>query len=184
VPNQGKSMISANLAYLLAEKGLKTLLLDADMRKSKVHRYLSGNTSNGLSGVLDGSLDSADVITKATDNFHALPAGKKTNKAAKLLRGDNFGPVIASLREEYDVVIVDSPPVLPVTDAAALSRFADMTLFVTRQGEVSYAEVAESMSRLAKVGTKVDGLVFNGFTPSPLRYGYYSNAYRYMSEQS
>jgi len=183
VPNQGKSLISANLAYLLAEKGLKTLLLDADMRKSKVHRYLSADTTEGLSGVLDGSLDSADVIAKPTENFHALPAGRKTSKAAKLLRGDNFGPVIASLRDEYDVVIVDSPPVLPVTDAAALSRFADMTLFVTRQGEVSYAEVAESMSRLAKVGTKVDGLVFNGFTPSPLRYGYYSNAYRYMSEQ-
>jgi tyrosine-protein kinase Etk/Wzc len=58
-----------------------------------------------------------------------------------------------------------------------------MTLFVARQGEVSYAEVSESMSRLAKVGTTVDGIVFNGFTPSPLRYGYYSNAYRYMSEQ-
>jgi tyrosine-protein kinase Etk/Wzc len=183
VPNQGKSLISANLAYLLAEKGLKTLLLDADMRKSKVHRYLSGDTSEGLSGVLDGSLDSADVIAKPTENFHALPAGKKTKKAAKLLGSDNFEPLIASLRDDYDVVIIDSPPVLPVLDAAALSRYADMTLFVARQGEVSYAEVAESMSRLAKVGTKVDGLVFNGFAPSPLRYGYYSNAYRYMSAQ-
>jgi tyrosine-protein kinase Etk/Wzc len=184
VPNQGKSLISANLAYLLAEKGLKTLLLDADMRKSKVHRYVSGDTTHGLSGVLDGTFDSAaDVISKPTDNFHALPAGKKTKKAAKLLSPDNFGPVIGELREEYDVVIVDSPPVLPVTDAAAMSRFADMTLFVTRQGEVSYAEVSESMSRLAKVGTTVDGLVFNGFAPSPLRYGYYSNAYRYMSAQ-
>jgi tyrosine-protein kinase Etk/Wzc len=183
VPNQGKSLISANLAYLLAEKGIKTLLLDADMRKSKVHRYLSGNTTNGLSGVLDGTFESVDVIATPTENFHALPAGKKTKKAAKLLGSDNFGPLIESLREEYDVVIIDSPPVLPVLDAAALSRFADMTLFVARQGEVSYAEVAESMSRLAKVGTTVDGLVFNGFEPSPLRYGYYSNAYRYMSAQ-
>ncbi|CAD6524260.1 polysaccharide biosynthesis tyrosine autokinase [Paraburkholderia metrosideri] len=183
VPNQGKSLISANLAYLLAEKGVKTLLLDADMRKSKVHRYLSGNTSEGLSGVLDGTFDSADVIVRPTENFHALPAGKKTKKAAKLLSADNFGPLIESLREEYDVVIIDSPPVLPVLDAAALSRYADMTLFVARQGQVSYAEVAESMSRLAKVGTTVDGLVFNGFQPSPLRYGYYSNAYRYMSAQ-
>ncbi|WP_233847660.1 polysaccharide biosynthesis tyrosine autokinase [Paraburkholderia sp. HD33-4] len=183
VPNQGKSLISANLAYLLAEKGLKTLLLDADMRRSRVHRYLSGDTTNGLSGVLDGTFDSSEVISKPTDNFHAMPAGKKTKHAAKLLRGDNFGPLMATLREEYDVVIVDSPPVLPVLDAAAVSRFADMTLFVARQGEVSYAEVAESMSRLAKVGTAVDGLVYNGFAPSPLRYGYYSNAYRYMSAQ-
>ena len=183
VPNQGKSLISANLAYLLAEKGLKTLLLDADMRQSKVHRYLSVNTSNGLSGVLQGTLESGDVIAKPTDNFHALPAGKKTKKAAKLLRADNFGPLIESLRDDYDIVIIDSPPVLPVLDAAAMSRHADMTLFVARQGEVSYAEVVESVSRLAKIGTTVDGLVFNGFAPSPLRYGYYSNAYRYMSAQ-
>jgi len=183
VANQGKSLIAANLAYLLSEKGVKTLLLDADMRQSKVHRYLSVNTSVGLSGVLQGTFESDEVIAKPTDNFHALPAGKKTKKAAKLLGADNFGPLIESLRDEYDVVVIDSPPVLPVLDAAALSRYADMTLFVARQGEVSYAEVVESVSRLAKVGTTVDGLVFNGFAPSPLRYGYYSNAYRYMSAQ-
>ncbi|ANB71522.1 lipopolysaccharide biosynthesis protein [Paraburkholderia phytofirmans OLGA172] len=183
VPNQGKSLISANLAYLLAEKGLKTLLLDADMRRSKFHRYLSVNTSNGLSGVLQGTLESGDVIAKPSENFHAMPAGKKTNKAAKLLGSDNFGPLIESLRDEYDIVIIDSPPVLPVLDAAAMSRHADMTVFVARQGQVSYAEVVESVARLAKVGTTIDGLVFNGFAPSPLRYGYYSNAYRYISSQ-
>lgn len=181
VPNQGKSLISANLAYLLAEKGLKTLLLDADMRQSKVHRYLSVDTSDGLSGVLQGRFESGDVIARPTEHFHALPAGKKTRKAAKLLGADNFGPLVESLRDEYDIVIIDSPPVLPVADAAAMSRHADMTVFVARHGEVSYAEVVESVARLAKVGTTVDGLVFNGFAPSPLRYGYYSSAYRYMA---
>jgi tyrosine-protein kinase Etk/Wzc len=70
--------------------------------------------------------------------------------------------------------------VLPVLDAAALSRHVDLTMFVARQGAVSYSEVVEAIARLRKVGTAVDGLVFNGFHPSLPRYGYYSRAYRYM----
>jgi len=181
VPNQGKSLISANLAYLLAEKGLKTLLLDADMRQSTVHRYLSVSEVRGLSGVLQGTVEPSEVISKPYDNLHALPAGKKTKKTARLFGAEHLEPLMDSLRREYDVVIIDSPPVLPVLDAAALSKYVDMTVFVARQGAVSYAEVIEAVARLAKVGTVVDGLVFNGFEPSPLRYGYYSNAYRYMS---
>jgi tyrosine-protein kinase Etk/Wzc len=181
VPNQGKSLISANLAYLLAEKGLKTLLLDADMRKSTVHRYLSVSQLKGLSGVLQGTSETSDVIATPYDNLHALPAGKRTNKTSRLFGTEQLEPLIESLRQQYDVVIIDSPPVLPVLDAAALSKYADMTVFVARQGAVSYAEVIEAVERLAKVGTTVDGMVFNGFAPSPLRYGYYSNAYKYMS---
>lgn len=181
VPNQGKSLISANLAYLLAEKGLKTMLLDADMRRSTVHRYLSVSQQRGLSGVLQGTSEAGDVIAKPYDNLHAMPAGKRTQKTSRLFGAEQLEPLIESLRQEYDVVIIDSPPVLPVLDAAALSKYVDMTVFVARQGAVSYAEVIEAVARLAKVGTVVDGLVFNGFEPSPLRYGYYSNAYRYMS---
>lgn len=181
VPNQGKSLISANLAYLLAEKGLKTLLLDADMRQSKVHRFLSVNDLRGLSNVLQGAFESREVIAKPYDKLHALPAGKKTKNTAQLFGAERLEPLIASLREEYDIVIIDSPPVLPVLDAAALSRYADLTVVVARQGAVSYAEVVEAVERLAKVGTTVDGLVFNGFAPSPLHYGYYANAYRYMT---
>jgi tyrosine-protein kinase Etk/Wzc len=183
VPNQGKSLISANLAYLLAEKGLKTLLLDADMRRSTVHRYLSVSQMKGLSGVLQGTSEPHDVIATPFDNLHALPAGKRTTKTSRLFGAEQLEPLIESMRAQYDVVIIDSPPVLPVLDAAALSKFADMTVFVARQGAVSYAEVMEAVERLAKVGTTVDGMVFNGFAPSPLRYGYYSNAYKYLSAE-
>jgi tyrosine-protein kinase Etk/Wzc len=182
VPGQGKSMISANLAYLYAEKGLKTLLIDADMRKSTMHRYLPVNGSKGLSAVLQGTVKPRDAITQAFDNLYALPAGRHVKHVRNLLGPDKLTALVESLRGTYDMIVIDSPPVLPMADAAALSQVADVTLFVARQGRVSYSEVVESISRLGKVGTQVDGLVFNGFEPSPLRYGYYSDAYRYLSE--
>jgi tyrosine-protein kinase Etk/Wzc len=181
VPGQGKSMISANLAYLYAEKGLKTLLVDADMRQSTIHRYLPVTGSKGLSGVLQGELRPNQAITRSFEKLHALPAGKHVARVRNLFGSDKLEKLVDSLRGQYDMIIVDSPPVLPVADAAALSKFADVTLFVARQGSVSYAEVVEAVGRLGKVGTQVDGMVFNGFEPSPLRYGYYANAYRYAS---
>jgi tyrosine-protein kinase Etk/Wzc len=180
VPGQGKSMISANLAYLYAEKGLKTLLIDADMRKSTIERYMQVKGNQGLAGVLQGTIAPGKAITEPFENLHALAAGKHVRHMRKLLGPEKISALIDSMREEYDMIVIDSPPVLPAADAAVISRFADVTLFVARQGKVSYSEVVESVSRLSKVGTEVDGLVFNGFEPSPLRYGYYSDAYRYL----
>jgi tyrosine-protein kinase Etk/Wzc len=156
VPEQGKSLISANLAYLFAEKGLKTLLLDVDMRQSTVHRYLHVSEVKGLSGVLQGSSKPDESIEAPFENLHALPAGQKTEKVAQLFGDDSLELPIASLRKAYDVVIIDSPPVLPVLDAAALSKHVDMTMFVARQGAGSYSEVFEAVARLGKIGTAVD----------------------------
>jgi tyrosine-protein kinase Etk/Wzc len=184
VPGQGKSMLSANLAYLYAERGLKTLIIDADMRRSSLHRYLPVNREEGLSNVLQGKVDALKAISQPYENLHAMPAGKHVRQVRNLLGFDRLHALIESMRDHYDMIVIDSPPVLPMADAAALSKVADATIFVARQGMVSYGEVTESVSRLNKVGTEVDGLVFNGFEPSPLRYGYYSDAYKYLDESA
>ncbi|EEA01521.1 capsular exopolysaccharide family [Burkholderia sp. H160] len=182
VPGQGKSMLSANLAYLYAQRGLKTLLIDADMRRSSLHRYLSINREDGLSNVLQGKLDAIKAISQPFEILHVLSAGKHVRQVRNLLGFERLNALIESLRDHYDMILIDSPPVLPMADAAALSKVADVTIFVARQGMVSYSEVSESVSRLNKVGTEVDGLVFNGFEPSPLRYAYYSDVYKYPEE--
>jgi tyrosine-protein kinase Etk/Wzc len=182
VPGQGKSMLCANLAYLYAQRGLKTLVIDADMRRSGLHRYLPINREEGLSNVLQGKLDAIEAISQPFEILHVLPAGKHVRQVRNLLGFGRLNALIESLRDHYDMILIDSPPVLPMADAAALSKVADATIFVARQGMVSYSEVSESVSRLNKVGTEVDGLVFNGFEPSPLRYAYYSDAYKYLDE--
>jgi len=186
IPGQGKSLVAANLAYLLAERGLRTLLLDADMRQSTIHRYVRLREDNGLSGILRGSSHPRDAILKASEYLHALPAGPKPAKVSGLFVDNLLRPFIATLKQEYDVILVDSPPVIPVPDATALSKHADATLFIARQGAVSYSEVTEAIARLGKVGSRVDGIVFNGYVPSPLRHEYYSKAYRgrhYLSKK-
>jgi tyrosine-protein kinase Etk/Wzc len=87
--------------------------------------------------------------------------------------------IIESAAESYDYVVIDSPPILPIHDSRVLAQYADMTLFVVRQELVSYTEVLEALKLLESNGTLVDGLVYNGFIPSPIRYGYGGYAYAY-----
>lgn len=178
IPGQGKSLVSANIAYLLAEKGLKTFLLDADLRKSTVHHYLDVGNDVGIVGVLQGSTAFQDAVRHISKNLDVLPVGKRTNKSVELFGSGALEQLLSTARQQYDVVVIDAPPVLLVPDAAVISKHVDATAFVVRQNTVSYSEVAESLSNLAKVGCIVDGLVFNGFAPSAMRYRYvYSYSY-------
>lgn len=103
-----------------------------------------------------------------------LPAGR--GKPSRNLYGtEKLEVLFASLRGAYDVIIMDAPLAHPAANVAMLSRFADITLMVVRQGSVGYAGVAEAIENLNKFGADVDGLVFNGFEPSPFRYGHYAN---------
>ncbi|RQS23561.1 GNVR domain-containing protein [Burkholderia sp. Bp8998] len=167
VPDQGKSMIAANLAYLFSQKGLKTLIVDANVRSPGLRRYLPVTATKGLVDVLKNTLQPESAITHVTDNLHALSAGKAGASVNRFAAAD-FDRAVASLRDKYDMIVVDAPSALPVADVAAWSRFADMTLLVARQGSVSVASMAEAVEGLGKVGARVDGLVFNGFEPSTL----------------
>ncbi|WP_321782562.1 GNVR domain-containing protein [Burkholderia pyrrocinia] len=181
-PRQGKSMVSANLAHLFSESGFKTVLVRADMSESSIERCLTVKSEKGLSDVLKGSLDLKKAIVRVRENFDVLPAGKQVKPLRNLYGTEKLEALIASLRGEYDMIVVDAPSARPVASVAMLTRFADVTLMAARQGSVSYAGVAEAIENLNKVGTDVDGLVFNGFEPSPFRYGYYANARRHAQE--
>ncbi|QVN22005.1 GNVR domain-containing protein [Burkholderia pyrrocinia] len=181
-PGQGKSTISVNLAYLFSESGFKTLLVRADVGDSSTERCLSVKYEKGLSDVLKGSLELKKAISRIHENFDLLPAGKRVKPLRNLFGSEKLEALLTSLRGEYDMVVVDAPLARPVANVAMLSRFADVTLMVARQGSVSYTGVVEAIENLNKVGANVDGLVFNGFEPSPFRYGYYANARRPAKE--
>ncbi|WP_176045203.1 GNVR domain-containing protein [Burkholderia sp. BCC1644] len=181
-PGQGKSMISANLACLFAESGFKTLLVRADTGQGSIERCLPVKHEKGLSDVLRGSLDLRKAIARVQENLDMLPAGKQVKPVRNLYGTEKLEALLASLRGEYDVIVVDAPSARPAAHVAMLSRFADITLMVARQGSVSYADVAGAIENLNKVGANVDGLVFNGFELSPFRHGYYANASRHTEE--
>ena len=174
VPSQGKSFISANLSYLLGATGKRSLLIDADIRKSSLHRYFDFDPKGqGLSLVLRGEVTAEAVIIKnAYENLDFLPSGPRVRNPGDLLAGEQIQKLINELAENYDFVVIDSPPLLPVHDARALGKAADVSLFVARQDAVSLTEVQDAIDVFNKSGNRFDGVVFNGFVPSRVRYGY------------
>ena len=183
-PGQGKSFISVNLAYLLAAAGKRVLLIDADVRRTSIKRYFAlPEHPHGLSDVLKDNRPYAELVRhEVHPHLDLLPAGARVKNPGDLFSKQALADTISSAAEMYDFVVIDSPPVLPVNDAAALAKWADVTVFVARQDAVSQAEVAEALSLLTKAGKPVSGLVFNGYIPSTLRYGYgygYGYGYRY-----
>ena len=174
VPSQGKSFLSANLAYLLAVTGKRVLLIEADVRRSSIKRYIDFDPKNpGLSSVLNENIDIASAILKDVyPNLDFLPAGPRVKNPGDMLSTDRLSILIASLRNQYDFIFIDSPPLLPVNDARALAKVSDITLFAVRQEMVSLTEVREALEIFAKSGNYIDGVIFNGFIPSRIRYGY------------
>jgi len=181
VPSQGKSFISANLSYLLASTNKRVLLIEADIRKASLRRYMPHDQKDpGLTAVLRGEKDVDSVILKEVyPNLDFLPAGKTVKNPGDMLSSDTMNHLIHMLAEHYDFVVIDSPPLLPVNDSRSLATAADVTLFVARQEMTSVAEIREAIDIFEKGGSKIDGLVFNGFVPSQIRYGYnYGYGYR------
>jgi len=181
-PGQGKSFISVNLAYLMAAAGKRVLLIDADVRRTSMKRYIAlPEHPRGLSDVLKDGVSYVDLVRHDVhSHMDLLPAGARVRNPGDLFSKQALADTITAAAELYDFVVIDSPPVLPVNDAAALAKWADVTVFVARQDAVSEAEVAEALGLLVKAGKPVSGLVFNGYVASNLRYGYgYGQGYGY-----
>jgi tyrosine-protein kinase Etk/Wzc len=175
----GKTFIAANFAYLLAMKGLRVLMIDADMRRSGLKRYFSLAPAHlGLANVLagDATLDKAIVKT----GFHGLellPAGGiLPPNPGELLERPAFAALLKDAEARYDYVIVDSPPVLPVSDAVTVSQVCSAVFVVSRADLTSRHQLIETMNRFNQLGIKVAGQVFNGFHATRYDYGY---GYRY-----
>ena len=175
VPGQGKSFISSNLAFLLASTEKRVLLIEADVRKGTMRRYVKFDDVKdpGLTNFLQNLSSLADVIMHNVYPYmDFIPAGMRIKNPGDILSSERMLSMINQLADQYDYVVIDSPPLLPVNDARALAKASDMILFVVRQEMCSTNEVMEALNLLDKGGSKVDGLVFNGFIPSQIRYGY------------
>ena len=176
VPNEGKSTTACNLAIALAESGRRVLLIEADLRRPKLGDYLGLTGAVGLSDVLVGRVDLADAVQEWGSQVHleVLLSGATPPNPAELLGTQQMADLLKHCEEDY-FVVVDAPPLLPVTDAAVLSRIVSGTVLVVRAGKTREDEVRQAMSNLEAVGGHVYGAVINmapSKGPDARRYGY------------
>jgi polysaccharide biosynthesis transport protein len=175
LPQEGKTTTSINCAVVLAQKGVRVLLIDADLRRPSIHKTLGMGPRTGLSNVLTGSttLEQAITHTAVLPNLFVLPAGTPPPNPAELLASANMRDVLAQLREEYDHIIVDTPPSLSVTDAVVLSPRADAVVLVIRSGQTTKQALRRARDILAQVNAKVVGVLLNAVDLSSPDYYYY-----------
>lgn len=183
LPQEGKTTTSINTAVVLAQKGVRVLLIDADLRRPSVHKTLGMGPHSGLSNVLTGSttLDQAITHTAVLPNLWVLPAGTPPPNPAELLASTNMRDVLHELREQYDHIVIDTPPSLSVTDAVVLSPRADAVVLVIRSGQTTKQALRRSRDILMQVNAKVVGVLLNAVDLSSPDYYYY---YEYQGKYS
>lgn len=180
IPGEGKTSVAINLATTLAETGNKVMLIDCDLRRPMMHRYLrvSHSVSAGLSTLLTGASKLESSAYHLNDlGFDVLLAGTTPPNPAELLGSTQMEDLLNFLSQNYDYVLCDTPPVSMITDAAVLSRFADGVLMVIRQKYATREEVKAAKRNLETVNAKILGTILNQYdaeqdTMSANRYGY------------
>jgi tyrosine-protein kinase Etk/Wzc len=181
-PEIGKSFVSSNFAVVMAQYGARVLLVDADMRKGKLHHYFGAPTrKDGLSEILVGSLAWRDVLHHA-HGLDMICTGTLPPNSSKLLYGERFGTFIAEVCATYDYVIVDAPPVLAVTDAAIIGAHMGAVLLVVKDGQHPLGEIRAALQNLENAGIRAKGFVFNDINPQSALFGYRRYAYHYTYE--
>lgn len=172
-PNEGKSMTVANLAVVLTQAGKSVLLLDCDMRNPTVHKNFGLSNKLGLSSCIsmDTPLSAAVQATKV-DNLYALTSGVIPPNPSELLGSEQMKNVLQRAKEQYDYVLIDTPPVMPVTDALIVGRFVDGMILVIASAEVKVEMARDVKNQLVNAGANILGVVLNKVRSEHHGYGY------------
>lgn len=182
LPREGKTTTSINTAIVLAQKGTRVLLIDADLRRPSIHRTLGLGPRAGLSNVLTGgaSLQQATVRSSVLPNLYVLPAGTPPPNPAELMASAQMFEMLAELREQYDHIVIDTPPTLSVTDAVVLSTRADAVVLVIRSAQTTKPALRRAREILTQVNARVSGVLLNAVNlDSPDYYYYYEYQGKY-----
>lgn len=183
VAEEGKSETSVNLAIALAESGNRVLLMEADLRRPKAVTYLKMTENVGLTTVLTGQADVADVVQETRfENVQVLAGGPLPPNPSELLASEALRELLAELRKAYDYVVIDSPPLLPVTDGALLARVSDGALLVVRSGRTTTDQVAQAADNLAKADARLLGVISVANKPAKKGSRGYYDAYYFASD--
>lgn len=182
-PAEGKTSVSCMVAITLALSGARTLLIDADLRRPSVHTRFGIKNLVGLSSVLSGAANSSEAVSPwgELDNLFVMPSGPVPPLPSELLGSRQLKDLISRLRRDYDHIVIDTPPVLTVTDAAVIGRLADAAILIVRYGEVQRPVVLRGLHILHRAGARLLGVAVNAVNLDATEYAaYYGRKhYRY-----
>ena len=159
--NEGKTTTCLNMAIAFAQTGKKTLIIDMDMRRPRVHRYFEIPSSPGLSDRLGDFTKDIPISKTEYENLYVLPVGTIPPSPPELLMSSTFDEIVAELREQYDYVFIDTPPIHVVTDLAIIAEKLDGVVFIVRENTVSLDIVKQSVDSLKRVNAKMLGFIMN-----------------------
>ena len=185
MPSEGKTTLVLNLAMALAEAGRRVVVVDADLRRPRVTSYLGMVGGVGLTNVLSGQADVAEVVQEHSEaGISVLGAGPTPPNPSELLSSSHMVALIAELREKHDYVLVDAPPLLPVADATGLAVMVDGAVLSVRYGESRKDQLKRSADSVRQVGARVLGVVLNIVPPKAEISSAYGYGYSYGSEDN
>ena len=184
---EGKSHLSTNLAVAIAQTGKKTLLIDGDLRRSRLHKDFHLSSEKGLSNLWVAAGEKAQYgynvqSVKDVENLFVMTAGQRPPNPAELLNSARLADLIAWAEKNYDQVLVDCPAIMPVSDTLLWGRYISQAVFVLKQGQTNVHLAAAAMEQLNKAGISVLGAVIGHFQPKVMsysKYGYYKKSYQY-----
>ncbi|OTT98914.1 tyrosine protein kinase [Acinetobacter baumannii] len=184
-PEVGKSFISTNLATIFAQGDKRVLLIDADMRRGYMHKYFDVDVKPGLSELLSGQADLQKVLHKTqVANLDVITRGKSPTNPSEILSSNQFKELLEQLQSQYDHIIIDTPPVLAVTDGIIISQYTGVNLIVARYAKSQMKELELTVNRFEQAGVKVNGFILNDIQRASAGYGYgYNYAYAYKAQK-
>ncbi|ENR0998051.1 polysaccharide biosynthesis tyrosine autokinase [Acinetobacter baumannii] len=184
-PEVGKSFISTNLATIFAQGDKRVLLIDADMRRGYMHKYFDVDVKPGLSELLSGQADLQKVLHKTqVANLDVITRGKSPTNPSEILSSNQFKELLEQLQSQYDHIIIDTPPVLAVTDGIIISQYTGVNLIVARYAKSQIKELELTVNRFEQAGVKVNGFILNDIQRASAGYGYgYNYAYAYKAQK-
>ncbi len=185
-PREGKTFIATNVAIGIAHAGKRTILIDTDMRRPRVHKILQldYDRSKGVSSVIVGQHTLQEAMIQSDyPNLWILPCGPIPPSPTELLQTDGFHKFFRELEESFDAIIFDTPPILSVTDAAVLSAYVDGCILISSSGSTTWNALRAARYKLESVGGRIFGCVLNKFSDRDRTYayqrGYHYGTYRY-----
>ena len=180
---EGKSTFIGNIAFLLAKKGLKVCVIDLDLRKPKIHRIIDVANEKGVSDYLSGKINLTEAIVKSSLGFDVMVRGENTDAVVNVLTSEKLKALLFTLKEKYDYILVDSPPVILVSDSLYIAKIVDATVFAISQSETSRKVVKEAVDLLKQNQVNIIGVIMLQVNFKNSSYGYgYGYGYSYEED--